>query len=313
MLTVVQNVAKRRQVQRASGADVNIAKISRERPVLISGPTASGKSALAMEIASRDGRLIVNADALQVYDTWRILSARPSAQDELDLPHALFGHIGRDQLYSTGHWLREVSALLTRPVVIVGGTGLNFSVLTEGLADIPMVPQWVRAQANAIMASLGLGALLNELDAKTLAKIDKANPARVQRAWEVLRATGRGIADWQAETGTATLPISACDALVLTMDVAQLDGRIAQRFDAMLRAGALEEARAALPHWPDPAKGQTEPWTKAIGAPELIGHLRGQSSLTEATTAAILASRQYAKRQRSWFRNRMKNWTICNL
>ena len=313
MLTVAQNVAKRRQVQRASGADVNIAKISRERPVLIAGPTASGKSALAMEIAARDGRWIVNADALQVYGAWRIISARPSAQEEIDLPHALYGHIGRDQPYSTGHWLGEVAALLNRPVVIVGGTGLNFTALTTGLADIPAVPPHVRAQADAILAKQGFGALLAQLDAQTRAQIDTANPARVQRAWEVLVATGRGLAQWQQQTGPALLPLSSCEGVVLTMDVAKLDARIAQRFDTMLRAGALEEARAALPFWPKDGQGRPPPWTRAIGAPELIAHLQGQLSLDEAKAAAILASRQYAKRQRSWFRNRMKNWALCTI
>lgn len=280
---------------------------------MIAGPTASGKSALAMEVAARDGRVIVNADALQVYDMWRILSARPSAAEEAALPHALFGHIGRAQAYSTGQWLREVAGLLSRPIVIVGGTGLNFSALTQGLANIPPVPPNVRAQANEILAQQGVAALLAQLDGKTRAQIDIANPARVQRAWEVLIATGRGLAEWQADTGPALLPRERCEALVLTMDVARLDARIAQRFAGMMHSGALEEARAALPFWPAPNTGQPPPWTRAIGAPELIAHLQGKISLADATAAAILASRQYAKRQRTWFRNRMKDWGHLNL
>lgn len=278
-------------------------QISREAPVLIAGPTASGKSALAMEIAARDGRVIVNADALQVYGCWRVLSARPSLADEAALPHALYGHISRDQPWSVGHWLREVQGYVQRPVVIVGGTGLYFSALTEGLAEIPPTPPELRALADQRRTAEGIAALLAELDAATAARIDRANPARVQRAWEVLAATGRGLADWQDRTGPAILPLATCEALVIRPDVDWLDARIARRFNMMLDEGALEEARAALPHW-----DAAQPWAKAIGAPELIAYLRGEISLGEARDAATLASRQYAKRQRTWFRSRMKAW-----
>ena len=295
---------------------MNISGISRTVPVLIAGPTASGKSALAMEIAARDGRTIVNADALQVYAQWRILSARPSAEEEAALPHAQFGHIGRDTPYSTGHWLREVAPLLMRPIVIVGGTGLNFTALTTGLADIAPITPHIRARANQILTDLGPQAMLAELDPATRARIDTQNPARIQRAWEVLMATGRGLADWQASTGPALLPLQDAQGIVLQMDTARLDARISQRFAAMMENGALDEARAALPHWPDDGTNhpppQPPPWTRAIGAPELIAHLRGQMTLPEAIAAATLASRQYAKRQRTWFRNRMKNWALLN-
>lgn len=278
-------------------------QVSRDAPVLIAGPTASGKSAFAMELAARDGRVIVNADALQVYGCWRILSARPSVADEAALPHALYGHIGRDEAYSVGHWLREVQAYLARPVVIVGGTGLYFSALTEGLVEIPPTPPEVRARANARRASEGIAALLAELDTATRARIDTLNPARVQRAWEVLAATGRGLADWQAGTGPALLPLSGVEALVIRPDVGWLDARIARRFRAMVAEGALDEALAEAPFF-DPAR----PSAKAIGAPELMAHLRGDVTLEAATDAATLASRQYAKRQRTWFRARMKDW-----
>lgn len=282
---------------------VNLGQISHEAPVLIAGPTASGKSALAMELAARDGRVIVNADALQVYGCWRVLSARPSLADEAALPHALYGHISRDQPWSVGHWLREVQGYLQRPVVIVGGSGLYFSALTEGLAEIPPTPPELRALADQRRTAEGIAALLTELDAATAARIDRANPARVQRAWEVLAATGRGLADWQDTTGPAILPLAQCEALVIRPDVGWLDARIARRFNMMLEDGALEEARAALPDW-----DAAQPWAKAIGAPELIAHLQGDISLSEARDAATLASRQYAKRQRTWFRSRMKIW-----
>lgn len=287
---------------------VKIDGISTEAPVLVAGPTASGKSALAMDLAARDGRLIVNADALQVYDNWRILTARPTLADEAAQRHALYGHIGRDQPYSVGHWLREVAPLLDRPVVIVGGTGLNFNALTRGLAKVPDVPASVRAEADARRAVEGHLGLLAELDSATAARIDTANPVRVQRAWEVLRATGRGLASWQAETPPPLLPVQAVEALSLVPDVAWLNARIDRRFQQMLGEGALDEARTNLGAW-DPKR----PSAKAIGGPELIAHLRGEMSLAEATAAATLASRQYAKRQRTWFRSNMKAWRQVSL
>ena len=281
-----------------------IERLSRDLPVLIAGPTGSGKSALAMDLAARDGRLIVNADALQVYDCWRVLSARPSVAEEAALPHALYGHIGRDQDYSVGAWLREVAGLLTRPVVIVGGTGLYFRALTEGLAEIPPIPAAIRTEADALRLSGQVDVMRQALDAATSAKTDLLNPVRVQRAYEVQRATGRGMAAWQADTSAPLLPLCDAQTLVLQPTVPWLDARIARRFSVMLDKGALDEARAALPHWQ-----ADRPWARAIGAPELVAHLRGESTLNAARDAAILASRQYAKRQRTWFRTRMSEWT----
>ena len=281
-----------------------IERLSRDLPVLIAGPTGSGKSALAMDLAARDGRLIVNADALQVYDCWRLLSARPSVAEEAALPHALYGHIGRDQDYSVGAWLREVAGLLTRPVVIVGGTGLYFRALTEGLAEIPPIPAAIRTEADALRLSGQVDVMRQALDAATAAKTDLLNPVRVQRAYEVQRATGRGMAAWQADTSAPLLPLCDAQTLVLQPTVPWLDARIARRFSVMLDEGALDEARAALPHWQ-----ADRPWARAIGAPELVAHLRGESTLNAARDAAILSSRQYAKRQRTWFRTRMAEWT----
>lgn len=279
--------------------------IGRDEPVLIAGPTASGKSALALAIAEARGGTVVNADALQVFANWRVLTARPSPADEARAPHALYGHVPGEAAYSVGHWLRDLDALPPGRPIIVGGTGLYFAALTEGLAEIPPTPAEVRAEADARLAAEGPGALLAELDAATAARIDRANPVRVQRAWEVLRATGRGLADWQAETGPPRLPLagSGARALVIDVDRALLARRIEQRFDAMLAGGALNEARANAPGF-SPAL----PSAKAIGAAELVAHVRGQLDLGVARERVIVATRQYAKRQRSWFRARMASW-----
>ncbi|MFU8834119.1 tRNA (adenosine(37)-N6)-dimethylallyltransferase MiaA [Roseovarius autotrophicus] len=275
------------------------------RPVLIAGPTASGKSALAMAIVRAQGGVIVNADALQVYANWRVLSARPSAQEEAALPHRLYGHVAPDQEYSVGHWLREVRALIETGarLVIVGGTGLYFSALTEGLAEIPETPAAIRAEAERLLDAGCLAALVDALDPLTRARIDTANPRRVQRAWEVQAATGRGLAAWQDATSPPLLPLSAATALLVEAPKAWLDPRIERRFDAMLAEGALDEARANLATW-----DATRPAAQAIGAPELIAHLRGEITLKEARATAIKATRQYAKRQRTWFRARMTGW-----
>ena len=285
--------------------DQLLPSVSRTAPVLIAGPTASGKSTLALALAQRDGRVIVNADALQVYGRWRILTARPSLAEEAQAEHRLYGHVGRDVSYSVGHWLRDVAAVLAdgKPVVIVGGTGLYLSALTEGLVDIPATPPKVRMQADLRMATQGIAGLLAELDPATVARIDSANPARVQRAWEVLQTTGRGLACWQDETGAPLVPLAAAQALVLRPEVDWLNARIDQRFDAMIAGGALEEVTLELPFW-----DALKPSSRAIGAPELISHLRGETDLATAIGAAKLASRQYAKRQRTWLRNRMKGW-----
>ena len=229
---------------------MRIKDISREAPVLIAGPTASGKSALAMELAARDGRTVVNADALQVYANWRILTARPSPADEAALPHALYGHVPRDTPYSVGHWLRDAAPLLSRPLVIVGGTGLNFNALTRGLAEVPDTPPAIRAEADARMAAEGPAALLADLDPATAARIDRMNPVRIQRAWEVLRATGRGLASWQDDTPAPLLPLAQAEALVLLPEVAWLNSRIDRRFRQMLTEGALDEARQSCSGFP---------------------------------------------------------------
>lgn len=286
--------------------DTLVDGIDTHRPVLIAGPTASGKSALALRIAERRGGVIVNADALQVYGCWRILTARPGADDLARAPHVLFGHVGQDAPYSVGHWLTEVAEVVRkreRPI-IVGGTGLYLSALTEGLSAIPPVPPEVRAEADARLARDGTSALAAELDGATAARIDRQNPARVQRAWEVLRATGRGLADWQRDRGRPLLTRNEVVALRLDVPRETLARRIADRFDAMLAAGVLEEVRANLDAW-DPSR----PWARAIGAADLVAHLRDGVGLDDVRSRAIISTCQYAKRQRTWLRARMADWT----
>ena len=286
-----------------------IAPIPPDVPVLIAGPTASGKSALALRIAERQGGVVVNADALQVYDAWPILTAQPTSADRARAPHALFGHLPYDASTSVGDWLREVAPILSGPVrpIVVGGTGLYLTALTEGLAEIPPVPPEVRAEADALRAREGDQALLAGLDPATASRIDCRNPMRVQRAWEVLRATGRGLAQWQDDTGPPLLPLSRAAPLLLDAPRDWLNARIAVRLDAMLAAGALDEARAERERW-DPGLQSA----RAIGASALIAHLEGRSDLDAAQRSVLEATRQYAKRQRSWFRARMKAWHIVS-
>lgn len=276
-------------------------EISGRKPVLIAGPTASGKTSLAIRIARETGGSIVNADALQVYDCWRVLTARPSPEEEAMAPHELFGHVAYDAAYSVGDWLSDVRTLMAkRPLIIVGGTGLYFRALTEGLADIPSVPPEIRDLA----AGIPVAEMLEDIDAVTRSRIDIQNPRRVQRAWEVQKATGTGLAEWHDRTPEPLIPLAGTTALVIEADTGWLDDRIARRFETMMTSGALEEAQAMLPRW-DPALQSAQ----AIGAPELIAYLRGEVTRDQAVARAILASRQYAKRQRTWFRARMRDWT----
>lgn len=278
--------------------------------MLIAGPTASGKSALAAGLAERHDGVIVNADALQVYACWRVLTARPDAAEESRLPHRLYGHVPCHLGYSVGQWLAEVKPLLAggdgRLPIIVGGTGLYFTALTEGLAEIPPVSPGWRAKSQAFLAARGVAALFDDLaaaDAASAARIDRHNPKRVQRAWEVLKSTGRGIAAWQAETPPPLLPLANCNALVVNAPPEWLSPRIEGRFQAMLKDGALDECRANQKDWnPD------SPAAQAIGARALMAYLDGETDLAAASAEVCTQTRQYAKRQRSWFRARMSAW-----
>ena len=277
-----------------------IAKLPKDLPVLIAGPTASGKSALALAIAEAQAGVIVNADASQVYDCWRVLTARPSPEEEARAPHRLYGHVSYDAPYSTGHWMREVAPLLGGPrPIIVGGTGLYFSALTKGLADIPATPSDVRALADGMPVEV----MVRDLDPETTERIDLANRARVQRAWEVQRATGQPLAHWQDRTSPPLLAPGSFSGIVMDSPKDWLTPRIEARFDQMLRGGALDEARAMQDRF-----APALPACRAIGAAEAMAVLRGEMDHTTAVERATIATRQYAKRQRTWFRARMADW-----
>jgi tRNA dimethylallyltransferase len=284
------------------------------RPVLLTGPTASGKSGLAMRIAERDAGLVINADALQVYSCWCILTARPSAADQARIPHRLYGHISPEIRYSVGQWLNALSAVLDqarilglRPI-IVGGTGLYLTTLTEGLAEIPPIAPEVRARSQALVDANGLDIMLADLlrdDARSHERIDRANPVRVQRAWEVLVSTGRGLSDWQDETPAPLIPSDTSERYVLDPGIPMQRAAVEARFRRMIQEGVLEECRAFL----DAGLPDTLPAARALGAGPLMRHLGGECDLETAIADSVIATRQYSKRQRSWFRNRMRDWT----
>lgn len=283
----------------------------KDAPLLVAGPTGAGKSAYALARAEAEGGVVVNADASQVYDGWRILTARPSAAEAARAPHRLFGLVDPARRWSVGDWLRDLAPVLEecrragRRPILVGGTGLYFTAATEGLARIPQPDGFIRSALAARLAAEGLPALAAELSARdpeTAAAADLRNPARVLRALEVLAATGRGLADWRRETPPPL--IAGAERVLLLPDRAALYARLDARFDAMLAEGALEEAREMLARGLDPML----PAMKAVGAPELLAHLRGDISLEEAAARAKQATRNYAKRQYTWFRNRMAGW-----
>ena len=280
-------------------------EINQNTPILITGQTASGKSHLAIQIAEEKGGTIINADAIQVYNNWRVLTARPSIADEAKINHKLYGYIDGTAKYSVGTWIREIKEILsgdTRPI-IVGGTGLYFSALTNGLVDIPEVSVSVRSEANNRINKNGVESLVREIDQETAEKIDKNNPMRVQRAWEVLKSTGRGLKSWHSKTPKPTLDLNMCKAILVDGEVSIINKRIDKRFDQMMEKGLIQEAESNLAKW-----NKFHPSSKAIGAQELIAFLNNDISKDQLREQIIIATRRYAKRQRTWFRNKMKNW-----
>ncbi len=289
-----------------------MARVPRQRAVLIAGATASGKSALALETARASGGVVINTDAMQVYDVLRVLTARPSADETGDIPHLLYGTVPPSIRFSTGDWLRAVEAALPelagRTLIFVGGTGLYFDALTRGFAEIPEIPAAIVREVEAELSGLdraARGKLMAERDPETAKLLKAPDPQRVTRALAVLKATGRPLASCHRDTERGLLEGCEVERIVLNPDREVLRERIAQRFARMFDGGAVDEVKALRRMKLDPGL----PAMKAIGVPEISDWLDGRTSREEAIELAIIATRQYAKRQRTWFRNRMADWT----
>jgi tRNA dimethylallyltransferase len=281
-----------------------------KRAVLIAGPTASGKSALALDVARQQGGVIVNTDALQVYDVLQLLTARPSEIEMAGVPHRLYGAVHPSVRFSTGEWARAAAAVIEaedRPLIFVGGTGLYFDVLTAGFADVPEVPAEALAAAAAEIEGLdreARGRLIAARDPVIAGRLKAPDPQRVIRALAVLNATGRSLASYQDEGQRGLLDGYELERMVLNPDRELLRQRIARRFETMFARGAVEEVQALLALELDPSL----PAMKAIGVPEIAAMLAGEIEEDIAIERAVIATRQYAKRQRTWFRNRMADW-----
>ncbi len=279
--------------------------------VLIAGPTASGKSALALAMAAERDAVIINADAMQVYDTLAVVTARPGAEDLARAEHRLYGFVPAATRFSTGRWLDAVGAVIAetggRTLIFVGGTGLYFDALINGFAEIPQVPEAVALQVQQEIQALDGAerlALLQREDPETAARLKVADPQRLIRALAVKRATGRTLSSFQDAPQAGMLDCWNIERLVLDPDRTVLRERIARRFEAMFESGAVAEVEAVLAQNIDPGL----PAMKAIGVPEIADWLAGRLSREQALRLAITATHQYAKRQRTWFRNRMGDW-----
>ncbi|MBX3532062.1 MAG: tRNA (adenosine(37)-N6)-dimethylallyltransferase MiaA [Rhizobiaceae bacterium] len=283
--------------------------------VLIAGPTASGKSALALRLARETDGIVVNADSMQVYAVLDRLTARPTAEEMHQAPHRFYGHVPPSTAYSTGRWLADVAALMRgelaggRRAIFVGGTGLYFTALTEGLSEMPDIPSEVRTRWRQRLAAEGAPALhrlLAERDADGAARLKPADGQRIVRALEVLEASGRPIDDWRGARATPLVDAGAATKIVIEPDRAELARRIELRLRRMIEEGALDEVEALLALRLDPQL----PAMKAIGVREFAGLLAGTASREAAIEAAAAATRRYAKRQATWFRHQLgHDWT----
>jgi tRNA dimethylallyltransferase len=279
---------------------------------LIAGPTASGKSALALRLAATTGAEIINADSMQLYADLRVLTARPSLEAETRARHHLYGVADAAETWSVGAWLRAATKALAeiaaqgRPAIVVGGTGLYFSALTQGLAEVPAIPDDIRADVRERLERLGEDAFRQALalaDPEAAARISPGDRQRLARAMEVATATGRSLTDWQAST-TPPLAPDAYRALVLDPPRDALYARCDARLGAMAAEGGLEEVAALIARRLDPEL----PAMKALGVREFARHLTGELTLDQALGLARQETRRYAKRQITWFRNQTPHW-----
>jgi len=278
--------------------------------VLIAGPTASGKSALALELAAATGGVIINADSMQVYRDLKVITARPTADEEARVPHRLYGHVDAAINFSAGAWLADAAALLAelraqhRLPIFTGGSGLYFKALTRGLSAVPPIQAEIREGVRARLQRDGVEALHAALAQRDPASAERLKPrdrTRIARALEVVEATGRSLTDWHREGLPPLLPPGSFSALFLDPERDELYTRIDARYDAMLAAGALEEVAALAARRLDPLL----PAMKAHGVPALIRHLRGEIALGEAAEIGRADTRHYAKRQFTWFRHQL--------
>jgi tRNA dimethylallyltransferase len=280
------------------------------KAVLIAGPTASGKSALALELALAAGGVVINADSMQVYRDLRIITARPTDGDEARAPHRLYGHVDAAVNFSAGAWVGDAAKALEvakaegRLPIFIGGTGLYFKALTAGLSVVPPIPAEVREDVRARLERNGVEALHAELaasDPRAAERLNLRDRTRIARALEVVEATGRSLLDWHHEGQPPLLPGDSFRAVFLAPERDELYARIDARFDAMLGAGVLKEVERLAARNLDPLL----PAMKAHGVPALIRHLRGELSLEQAATIGRADTRHYAKRQFTWFRHQL--------
>lgn len=276
---------------------------------LIAGPTASGKSDFALKLAEKTGSCIVNADSMQVYSLLRIITARPDDEDMARIFHYLYGYVSPAEYYSTGKWLDDVASLLREsdaPLIFVGGTGLYFKALTEGLAEIPDVPQEIKDKWRLKLKEEGTCALYKELqliDPLFATRLNNQDGQRIIRALEVYETTGKSLSYWQSQKTKPLLEGHTVDKLLLLPERALVYRHIEERFDKMVENGALDEVRNLAKLDLSPSM----PAMKAIGVPEFLGVLQGKESIETAIVKAKTGTRRYAKRQMTWFRHQLGN------
>ncbi len=286
-------------------------------PLLIAGPTASGKSHYALKRARQSGAVILNADSMQVYQELRVLTARPSEADEALVPHRLYGHVPAREAYSTGKWLRDIAGELKeaqqnqQPVILVGGTGLYFKALLEGLSPVPEIPEQIRERwrrAASELSASDLHAQLSEKDPVMAEKLSPTDPQRLVRALEVIEATGRSLAHWQAQPGEPLLRFDDVEAVVISRSREDLYSRADQRFEQMFEEGALEEVGKLAAQNLDPGL----PAMRALGVPSLMAMQAGTLSREAAVEGAKQQTRNYIKRQLTWLRRNMISWNTIS-